>query len=178
MRFYVALKDDKELHGTSTFWSLAHDSIWNTTKIIEPNSNLVVATAVFNVPPFIGSEIVDASGIILYEAVKKHYQTVVPNFNLSVNNTINEKLSPQFDNQPENSILALKAISVEKILSFNIQFPDACERFMDFLQKYSFIQIFEDIQIVKNGGTLQYCILEMLSITPDEITVRILARFV
>lgn len=175
LRFYVALKGDKELHGTSTFWSLAHDSIWNTTNLIEANSNLVVATATFDVPSFVGGTAVDASGVILYEAAKKNYQTIVPNFSLSVNNSIDDKLSPQFENQPENSILALKAISIDKTVSFNIQFSDACERFINFLRRHTFTEIFEDIQIIKNGS-LKYCILEMLSITPDEITVRIVVR--
>lgn len=178
LRFYVALKDDKELHGTSYFWEFANDSIWNTTKLIKPHSNFVVATAVLDIPPFIGDAIVEASGIILYEAEDKSYQTMIPNFQLSVDDTVDEEFIPQFEKEPENSIIVLKSISVDKTVSFSIEHGDACDRFISFLKKYSFDQVSEDVQILRNYVSIKYCILEMISITPEKITVRISARFV
>lgn len=178
LRFYIWLKNDNELNGTSTFWTLVDESFWNTTDSIKPNADLIIGIVVLDVPTFEEESLVEACGTILYKAEDKPYQTVVPNFHLSVDKTIDGTCTIDFKNDPLVSILAMKAVSVEKILSFDIELATAGERFFDFLDKYSFQEVSDDIRVVRNFGSLKYCILEILSITDSEVKIKVSSGYV
>lgn len=136
-----------------------------------------MATIVLDLPTFDKDSFCDAYGTVSYEADEKQYQTPVLGIRLHVKETIANNCGLSFSSDPEQSILALKSVSVEKIVGVQIEGnPGNGERLLSFLEQKSFREISADVYVMKSTGCLMYCLVEILPIIEGEARLRIFAR--
>lgn len=173
---YICLKDGKNAYtGVSVFWFLVENQtsekqFWYPTNEIYDK---VVATAVLDLPTFDSVSQIETHGIVICENDDKLYQTPLPEMILTVENTVNGSLSINFDgNDAENSLLALKVISIDRVFII----PGADEKSLrKFLKTYEYDDIC-NVCILRKLGSLQNCILEIYPPQFDDLQVLISAR--
>ncbi|XP_076231569.1 golgi SNAP receptor complex member Gos28 isoform X1 [Calliopsis andreniformis] len=176
LQFYVALKDVDAITGISTFWSLMDDTFWHQIDTIEPRGK-AMATVVLDLPMFDKDSFCDAYGTVSYEVDEKQYQAPVSTIRLHVEETINNCCGLKFSNDVEQTILAIKSISIEKLVGIQIEGnPGRGERLLSFLKEKSFKEICSDVYSMKSTGCLMYCLVEILPIVEGAARLRIFAR--
>ncbi|KAJ8686643.1 hypothetical protein QAD02_022437 [Eretmocerus hayati] len=162
-------------HGTSVFWTLVNETYWYPSEEIDGNEEQV-ATAVLELPNFDGNPHVTMPVSLFCQFDDKVFQTSVPAFTLSVEQTVDGSCAIDFADRDSIhfSILALKTVSVDRVVLLPVQAEQGTgQRLLDFLEKYGFQEVCK-ICVVKEPGTLQYCLLEILPPLNDETDVRIL----
>ncbi|XP_058795954.1 uncharacterized protein LOC131666902 [Phymastichus coffea] len=151
--------------GISAFWTL-DNGLWLLAEDIDSMEELV-ATAVFDLPPFDADNTChEVHGTIFCEFDGKLFQTPVPSVKLEPIAVVDGSCAVDFD-QFKFSILTLKALSVDKVVVLPMN-PNSNtgKRLMKFLETYAFQEI-DKVCVVRDIGSLQYCILEVLQTTDD-----------
>ncbi|XP_014218306.1 uncharacterized protein LOC106646704 [Copidosoma floridanum] len=179
LTIYVSLKNrEDDSHGVSVFWTLVDDTFWYPTEEIDSEEQLV-ATAVLDLPSFDAGARLEAQGTVFCQFDDKLFQTPVPNVELTVHQTVDGTCAVDLEDPDEAqfSILALKAISVDRVILLPWhQDSSIGKRLMKFLGKYAFKEICK-VCVVRNTGSLQYCVLEVLPADEDgDVRVLLSAR--
>lgn len=146
--------------GTSMFWCYT-GKYWALTEEIQGNET-VVGTVAIQLPKFEQSEL-NLLGTVFCEFNKRIFQTPIDVITLSSGDLFSGVYSIDFENEAIRSILALKAISIERIVALPAT-PENAKKFTKFVSKNNFQEV-EDTLVLRSEGSLQYCIIELI---PDE----------
>lgn len=181
-----------EICGESMFWKrFLH---WEKITSIHPGTVRVVATTVLDLPTFDRKSVSECWGTISYEIGETQFQIPVPPVQLTIDK-MSDCSCMKFLNENElNAILALKSTSsAEKIVNINFSKDnkddsddedDSCDlyelgkkKIFHFLTAKTFVKIYDDVFLMKEHGSLMYCLIELeWSSNADEVNVRIFAR--
>ena len=171
---YVFVDNEPEICGVTTFWEVVDESLWNRTEQLNPDTEKLMATVVLDLPSFEGRQFYDAYGIIAYFLDDKQLQTVVPTFRLDAIKAIDGSYVPRYNaDSVENTILAIKAGSVEKIIEFKIEDGSRLVSFLE--NEKGFHQMMYDVFALKTQESYRHCILEILPVTEISATIRVSA---
>ncbi|XP_076681640.1 uncharacterized protein LOC143375902 isoform X1 [Andrena cerasifolii] len=175
-QFYVSFKGVDTITGTSTFWSTVDSPFWYRIDTIKSRME-AVATVVLDLPAYDTNSFCDAYGTISYNADEREYQTPIATVRLLVGETISNSCGLKFSTDVEQSILALKSMSMEKTVGIQIEGnPGRGESLLAFLGDTSFKEICADVYALKATGSLMYCLVEILPIIDGEARLRIFSR--
>ncbi|XP_011699523.1 PREDICTED: uncharacterized protein LOC105456872 isoform X2 [Wasmannia auropunctata] len=184
---YVLPMPDEEISGESTFWKLKREHFFHSEKISSIQPGAVVATMVLDLPTFDQVPVVKCWGIISYEIDETQFQIPLPPIQLSIVKTIDSSCMRLLDKSRHSGILALKSTStVEKIVNVQFSWDDRDDRddqmslnkLCRFLTAITFTKVCDNVFLVKEHGSLTYCLVEVQSIDADETNIRIFARSV
>ncbi|KAL6262680.1 hypothetical protein P5V15_005473 [Pogonomyrmex californicus] len=185
---YVLSTLDEEISGESTFWKLEEECSFHSERISSIQPGAAVATMVLDLPTFDQKSVVECWGIISYKIDETQYQIPVTPIRLSIAETINSSCMKFLNENEHGAILALKGTSiVEKIV--NIQFSKneqdnrdenraSNKKLFHFLTTRTFAKIYGNVFLIKEHGSLMYCLIEVLLIDVNEANIRIFARSV
>lgn len=174
---YVLVEKEPDIRGVTSFWEVLEESLWIRTVEHDPSIPKLVATCVLDLPSFENNDFFDAHGTVAYVLDEKNYQTVVPTFRLTAVEAIDRSLAPRFNGDVEKSVLAIKAISVERIVSICVEKePGRGARLLKFLGRMGFREILNDVYVANRQESFRHCILEILPCLESEATIRISAR--
>ncbi|KMQ91930.1 hypothetical protein RF55_8147 [Lasius niger] len=183
-----------EIYGESMFWK--RFLYWERINSIHPGTDHVMATMVLDLPTFDRKSVSECWATISYEIGETQFQIPVPPVQLTIDE-ISDCSCMKFLNQNElSAILALKSTSsAEKIV--NVRFSkdnqdnsddqdDSCDdlyesgkkQLFHFLTAKTFVKIYNDVFLVKEHGSLMYCLIELDWSSNTEVNVRIFARSV
>ncbi|KAL7286137.1 hypothetical protein TKK_0019580 [Trichogramma kaykai] len=173
---YICTKDKSRdsWHGLTAFWMLVDDTYWYPSEEVNPEEH-IVATTVLNLPNFLNVSSIEANGTIFCEFDDKLFQTRLPVIRLDVQDTVNGRCTIDLDDPQDApfSILALKAISVDRVVLLPVQTnSNTGKRLIDFLDEYNFKEVCK-VCIVRDAGSLQYCLIEVLP-AEDTTDIRLL----
>ena len=173
---YMTIDGVEEIGGLSMFWCLMDGPFWYRTNKIQSHKE-VVATIVFDLPKFDKDSFCDAYGTIAYEINEKQYQTPVPEIRLCVEETVDNSCGIKFSTDFNYSILALKSVSIERIVGVKIEGNlERGERLLGFLEKNYFLEICADVYVANATGSLMHCLIEILPIVNGEARLKIFSR--
>lgn len=171
-----------EICGESMFWKL-NENHWDKIDSIYPCAVHVVATIVLDLPTFDRRPIVECWGTILYEIDEAQFQIPVSSVQLTAAETIDISCIKLLNENEHSAILALKSTSsTERIVSVPFFRDDEDksvlekEQLFHFLAAKSFLQVCNDVYLVKDHGPLMYCLVEIQAINDDQASIRIFAR--
>lgn len=185
-RYYPSVLPTRgEISGASAFWKLRGERFFYSEKINAIQPGAVFATMVLDLPAFEQEPVVKCCGIISYEIAETQFQIPVPPIQLGIVDTLDSSCIKFLDKNECGAILALKTTSTaEKVV--NVRFSrddrdDANEpgdKFFRFLTARLFAKIRDNVFLMKEHGSLMYCLLEIRSIDADEASIRTFARSV
>lgn len=145
-----------------------------------------MATMVLDLPIFDQEPVVKCWSIISYEIDETQFQIPVPPIQLSIAETIDSSCVKFLDKNKYGAILALKSTStIEKIVKvqFSRDDPDdqddqngSGNELFRFLTRKTFAKICNNVFLMKEHGSLMYCLVEIRSIDVDEANISIFAR--
>ncbi|XP_011500668.1 PREDICTED: uncharacterized protein LOC105364447 [Ceratosolen solmsi marchali] len=173
---YCSSVDNDDCHGVSIFWSLVDGTFWYPTEEIDSKEK-VVGTVAFDLPSFDNKSELKMHGVVTCEFDDKTFQSKIFSIALSTEDMIDGSWHLNFcPASAESSILALKTISVDRLVILPVQ-PDSNtgKRLMRFLDKYEFKEVGK-VCLVKKAGALQYCLLEVLPADDSDVRVLLSAR--
>lgn len=146
-----------------------------------------MATTVLDLPMFDQESVVKCWGIISYEIHETQFQIPVPPILLSIVETIDSSCVKFLHENEYGAILALKNTSaIEK--SVNVRFSrndrddkdDEKNGFDNKLFHFLTVKIFAKVRgnlfLMKEHGSLMYCLIEIQSIDANEAHIKIFAR--
>lgn len=170
---------DEEIFGESTFWKLKEEHFFYSETINSIQPGVIIATMVLDLPKFDQEPVVKCWGIISYEIDETQFQIPLPPIQLSIVETIDSSCIKFLDENKYGAILVLKSTSTtEKI--FNIPFSRDDQGFGNklcrFLTAKNFAKVCGNVFLMKEHGSLMYCLVEIQSIDVDEANIRIFAR--
>ncbi|XP_001602812.2 uncharacterized protein LOC100118950 [Nasonia vitripennis] len=174
---YICHNNEEDSNGVFVFWTLLDDKIWIPTDEIGPQEE-VIATVVLDLPSFDEKPVVQAHGTVFCQFDDKLFQTALPDLELGVENTVDGScdIDLEDENRAQASVLALKAISVDRVVLLPMQVNAGTrKRLTKFLDAYSFTEVCK-VCVTRNVGALQYCLLEVLPIEDADIRVLLSAR--
>ncbi|XP_012231143.1 uncharacterized protein [Linepithema humile] len=184
-RYYPYIRDEMEICGESMFWKLKAESYfhWEKINLIYPGSVHVVATMVLDLPTFDRESVVEYWSTISYEIDEIQYQIPVPPIQLTIAETIDSSCIKFLEENEHSAVLALKstcnAESIVRLLKNNQdEYESWKKQFFHFLGTKAFERVCSDIFLVKEHLSLMYCLIEIQSITVNEMSVKIFARSV
>lgn len=192
-RYYPYVQDKMEIYGESMFWKrFLH---WERINSIPSGTVRVMATTMLDLPTFDRKSVSECWGTISYEIGETQFQIPVPPVQLTIDK-INDCSCMEFLNENElNAMLALKSTSsAEKIVNIrfsednedDLNVEDLCDlynlgkkKIFYFLSAKTFVKIYDDVFLMKEHGSLMYCLIELeWSSNANEVNVRIFARSV
>ncbi|XP_015109688.1 uncharacterized protein LOC107036314 [Diachasma alloeum] len=171
---YVMIKGQGELQGVTCLWEMTEGALSRRIDELCPDGGHAVATVVLDMPMFEDSEIVEGHGVISYDIGGSHLQAPIHTFRMSAAQAVDKAMTPRHSAVIEKSILAIKAASVEKIVSIPLG-QDLGDKIMRFMEENAFTEIFPDVHVSKHIGTFRHCIIEIL-LGEDDVKLRIFAR--
>ncbi|XP_033329472.2 uncharacterized protein LOC117222084 isoform X1 [Megalopta genalis] len=175
-QIYIDLKGSNEVSGSSSFWSFMDSSFWCRTDSIKSRKE-VVATVVLELPKFDENAFYDVYGTVSYEVDEKQYQTPVPCIRLCFEEMIDNSSGIKFTNNPEQNILAIKSMSMEKTVDIQIEeHPGREEHFLTYLAYLSFKEICSRVYAAETTGSLMFCLIEILSLIEGQARLRIFSK--
>lgn len=189
LRCYPYVRDKAEIYGESMFWKRFFH--WEKINSIHPGAVHVVATMVLDLPTFDRKSVSECWATISYEIDETQYQIPVPPVSLSIDEVIDSSCMKFLNKNERNAILALKSTSsTEKIVKVRFlkdnqddqdDSYDSCnpgkKQLFHFLTEKTFVKIYDDVFLVKEHGSLMYCLVELEWLNNvDEVKVRIFAR--
>lgn len=143
-----------------------------------------MATIVLDLPMFDQEPVVKCWGIISYEIHETQFQIPVPPIQLSIVETIDNSCIKFLHENECGAILALKNTSaIEK--DVNVQFLKSerdnkddqnSNKLVRFLIAKIFAKVRGNLFLMKEDGSLMYCLIEIQSIDVNEANIRIFAR--
>lgn len=138
---------------------------------------------VLDLPMFDQEPAVKCSGIISYEIHETQFQIPVPPIQLSVVETIDSSSIKFLHENEYGVILALKntsAIEKDVNVQFSIEKRDDRNGFDNqlfrFLTAKIFVKIRDNLFLMKEHGSLMYCLIEIQSIDVNEANIKIFVR--
>ncbi|KAG7197563.1 hypothetical protein KM043_001319 [Ampulex compressa] len=176
-KFYIDVKNEEVVQGTSAFWQLAESASWRRTDAIAPKSQNLVATVALELPSFAREFFAAAYGTITYEIGERNYQTPVESVMLSAEETIDGPYALKFSMDIEQSVLAIKSVSFERTVIVELQSdPGRGARILEFLNETSFQEVCPRVYVVMAPGSLMYSLIEALPTDDGEASLRISTR--
>lgn len=182
-RYYPYIRDETEICGESMFWKLKAESYfhWEKINLIQPGSVYVVATMVLDLPIFDKESAIEYWSTISYKIDEIQYQIPVPSIQLTTAGTVDISCVKLLEENEHSAVLALKsacnAESIVRLLKNNQdEYESWKKQFFHFLRTRAFERICGDIFLVREHMSLMYCLMEIQSITVDEISVKFFAR--
>ncbi|XP_039314492.1 uncharacterized protein LOC105193135 isoform X2 [Solenopsis invicta] len=185
---YVLSMRDEQISGESAFWKLEQERAFHSEKINSIQPGAVVATTVIDLgcyPMFDQEPVVKCWGIISYEIDDTQFQIPVPSIQLSIKKTLDSSCIKFLDERRYNTILALKSTStIEKVVNVCFSRDDQDDQngsgneLFHFLIRRTFAKVYDNVFLMKEHGSLMYCLIEVQSIDVKEARIRIFARSV
>lgn len=184
---YVLPARDEEIFGESTFWKLKEEPFFYSEQINSIQPGAIVATMVLDLPTFDQEPVVKCWGIISYEIDETQYQVPVPPIQLSIVRTIDSSCIKFLNESEYGAILALKSTStIEKIINVKFSRDDRntqedsqngfSNKLFRFLTAQIFVKVRSNVFLVKEHGSLMYCLIEIKTIDVDQANIKIFAR--
>ncbi|EZA52676.1 hypothetical protein DMN91_001578 [Ooceraea biroi] len=166
------------------FWKL-NENRWEKIDSIYPRAVHVVAVIVLDLPTFDRGPVVECWGTISYKIDETQLQMPVPSIQLTTAETIDISCIKLLDENQHSAILALKSTSnTERTVNvlFSREDEDGSrsekEQLFHFLATKSFSKVYSDVFLVKEHGSLMYCLVEVQSIGDNHASLRIFTRSV
>ncbi|KAK0163169.1 hypothetical protein PV327_006877 [Microctonus hyperodae] len=176
-KFYVMIKNENELKGVISLWQMNNNLLWNRITNLSGECEKIAATAVLNLPNFQNTSSFTGFGTIIYQLDGKELQTPIGTFELNASQAADKLLMPRFAPDFDATILAIKAVSIEKIITISLeQEPNCGVKLLEFLERNDFIQVMPDVHMSNNPEIFRHCIFEILSLTDKLIKLRISTR--
>ncbi|XP_072760056.1 uncharacterized protein [Anoplolepis gracilipes] len=187
LRLYPYVQDKMEIYGKSMFWKRFFH--WERINSIHPGAVHVVATMVLDLPTFDEKSVSECWATISYEIGETQFQIPVPPVQLTIDEVIDCSWINFLNKNKHSAILALKSTSsTEKIVNISlsknnqdheVSYKSGKKQLFHFLNAKTFVKIYDDVFLVKENGSLMFCLVELEWLSNvDEVNVRIFARSV